>query len=175
MWNIGQNNIFYGANFVDYIGRIENKLVMVKPANGMYYDSFIYGQYFDTIVEGSNAAVQATLDVIDLIAQLPYTITLNDEEQVKAIRAAYDMLPSIDQKALVTNYDVLEKAESMIEYLHIRDEINNPPAPVDPVVPEVNANQSLPVYALVIIIVESVIILAGGAFAVYWFVIKRKK
>ncbi|MBO5214803.1 MAG: leucine-rich repeat protein [Clostridia bacterium] len=174
MWNIGQNNIFYGANFVDYIGRVEDKLVMVKPANGMYYDSFIYGQYFVTIVEGSNAAVQATLDVIDLIAQLPYTITLNDEEQVKAIRAAYDMLPSIDQKALVTNYGVLEKAESMIDYLHNRDDVI-PPVIVDPDMPEVNANQSLPVYALVIIIVESVIILAGGAFAVYWFVIKRKK
>jgi hypothetical protein len=44
MWNAtgGQySNVFYGANFVDYVGYVENKLIMVSPVNGIGYDSFV--------------------------------------------------------------------------------------------------------------------------------------
>ena len=127
MWNVtsAYNNFYFGANFVDYIGHIDNKIVMVKPANGQGYDTFIMSQYFSTVVQGSNAAMDRTLSVIAMIAGLPTNITLNDEAKVVAARAAYDAIPSIEQKALVSNYSTLESAESMIAYLKLRDEQGN--------------------------------------------------
>ena len=124
MWQTGGNitNYYYGANFVGYIGKLENKIVMVKPANGRNYDSFIFGQYFGTVVNGSNATMDATLAVIDLISAIPADITLADEAAVVAARTAYDALTSLDQKALVTNYSYLENAENTIEYLKKRNE-----------------------------------------------------
>ncbi len=118
MWNsTASNNFYYGANFVDYIGRVSGNIVMVKPANGQYYDSFIFSKYFATAVAGNNAATQETLNVIALIAALSDRITLADEEAVALARAAYDTLPLIDQQALVANYDKLTKAEATIAYL----------------------------------------------------------
>ena len=119
MWNISSspNNFYFGANFVDYIGHIDNNLVMVKPANGQGYDSFIFSQYFDTVVQGSTAATAATLNVIALIEALPQNITLSDEEAVVAARAAYNALPSTEQQALVSNYSKLVEAERLIDYL----------------------------------------------------------
>ena len=29
---------------------------MVRPSNGLYYDSFIWGQYFNTVIDGAVAA-----------------------------------------------------------------------------------------------------------------------
>jgi hypothetical protein len=174
MWNVTPVNLFYGANFVNHIGHIENKLVMVKPANGQYYDSFVYGQYFDAVVEGNNAAVDATLNVMAMIAQLPTSITLAHQSQVEAIRQAYNMLPSIEQQALVSNYNDLLKAESMIKYLIERENENDDDNEGEDIV-VVTPEQALPVYALILIIVEGVIILAGAGFAVYWFVIRKRK
>ena len=124
MWQTSGNitNYYYGANFVGYIGKLENKIVMVKPANGRNYDSFIFGQYFGTVVNGSNATMDATLAVIELISAIPADITLDDEATVVAARTAYDSLTSLDQKALVTNYSYLENAENTIEYLKKRNE-----------------------------------------------------
>ena len=119
MWNItsNYNNFYFGANFVDYIGHIENKLVMVKPANGQNYDSFIFAQYFDTIVDGNNAAMDDTLNVISLINALPNNIRLTDKEAVVAAREAYNAIPTLEQQALVLNYSKLVDAEATIKFL----------------------------------------------------------
>lgn len=119
MWNISTspNNFYYGANFVDYIGHVDNKLIMVKPANGQSYDTFILTQYFDTIVQGANAATEATLAVIDMINALPQPITLQHKQMVADARAAYNALPSTEQQALVDNYSRLVEAERILVYL----------------------------------------------------------
>ena len=134
MWNIGSgtSNFYYGANFVDYIGVLKDKLVMVKPVNGLNYNTFIFSQYFDTIVEGSTAAMQVTLDAIALIEALPSYITISDENAILAARAAYNLITSKDQQALVTNYRKLTEAESVLEYYKSLEEAPKPDPEPDP-------------------------------------------
>ncbi len=117
MWNPSSVAMFYGANFVNYIGKVENPLLMVRPTNGTGYGTFIMEQYFDTVIDGAAAANQQTLDVIAAINALPSKITLADEAAVIAARALYDAITSHEQLALVTNYDTLTAAESTIRFL----------------------------------------------------------
>lgn len=128
MWNIGgsTSNFYYGANFVDYVGVIKDKIVMVKPVNGLNYNTFIFSQYFDTVVEGNTAAMQVTLDAIALIDALPSYITLADEKAILEARAAYNLVTSKDQQALVTNYRKLTEAESTLEYYKSLEENDDP-------------------------------------------------
>jgi putative PA domain protein len=130
IWNITgyPSNFYFGANFVDYIGHISDNIVMVKPANGQNYDSFILSQYFGTSVDGSNAATEETLKVIDMINALPADITLDNKEAVEAALAAYNsLIPA--QQALVGNYETLKKAKATIDYL---ESLIIPPTPTDP-------------------------------------------
>lgn len=112
MWNVAgsPNNFYFGANFVDYIGHISNNLVMIKPANGVNYETFITSQYFKTTVNGGNAASAKGLEVIELIDALPAEITLDAANGITAARNAYNNL-SDDQKGLISNLAKLEKAE----------------------------------------------------------------
>ena len=119
MWNATDAPyvVYYGANFIDYIGHIENPITMVYPANGKNYDSFVLGQYFDTVVLGAAAADDVTLAAIALIDSLPETVSLDDRALVEQARAAYDAISTIEQRALVTNYQKLTEAEDRIEKL----------------------------------------------------------
>ncbi len=127
MWNASDNpqNIYYGANFVDYIGLVDGNLVMVRPSNGQQYGSFIFAQYFSTVVDGAAAADEVTLAAIAAIDRLPDTVSLADKPLVIAAREAYDKISTIEQRALVTNYAKLEQAEKRIrdlEYLEASEE-----------------------------------------------------
>ena len=128
MWNAASSptTFYFGANFVDYIGKVTDKLVMVKPVNGQNYTSFIFSQYFDTFVDGRTAAVEATLNAIAKIAEIPDFVTLDSESVVIAAREAYNLITSMDQQALVTNYRKLTDAESKITYLKSKGEPTNP-------------------------------------------------
>ncbi len=172
MWNVASyyNNFYFGANFVDYIGHLDNNLVMVKPQNGQRYDSMILGQYFATVVEGANAPITATLEVIAMIDALPVAINLSHEELVVAARKAYDLLPSIEQKALVTNYDKLTNAEDTITFLKMREEGN---APADPTPEKPNAFLAFLANYYWILIIAVVVI--AGAVTVTVILVKRKK
>ncbi len=122
MWNadVVPQNVYYGANFVDYVGKVEGDLVLVAPANGQQYDSFIFAQYFGTYIKGAAAADDVTLAAIAAIARLPENVALSDKPLVLAARAAYDKISTVEQRALVTDYAKLEKAEKRIadlEYL----------------------------------------------------------
>ncbi len=122
MWNFTDpTNFYYGANFVDYVGKLkaEDKLIIVKPSNGNGYNSFIYGQYFGTTLEGAVAPTKATLEVIELINALPEPtrLTSKDKDKVNEARSAYNNLTSLEQQALVTNYAKLAEAENIIIYL----------------------------------------------------------
>ena len=131
MWNAADTpqNVYYGANFVDYVGLADGDLVMIRPANGQQYDSFIWGQYFATFVDGAAAADDITLAAIAAIDALPETVSLEDKALVEAAREAYNKISTLEQRALVTNYSKLEKAEKRIqdlEYLESGDGTDTP-------------------------------------------------
>ncbi len=108
---------YYGANFVNYVGKQTQPLIIVSPSNGEYYDAFVMSKYFTAYVAGSVAPLQTTLDAIAAIDALPDYITLSNKAQVEEARAAYDLVASREQQALVTNYNKLASAENTIRYL----------------------------------------------------------
>ena len=117
MWNITDGlyfNVYYGANFVDYVGKVENKLAMIRPVNGKGYDSFIYGNYFDLVLDGPAAPDDAAVAAIKAIDAIPDRVTYDDRALVEAARAAYSKVATILQQALVTNYADLISAEQRI-------------------------------------------------------------
>ena len=166
MWNATgglYSNIFYGANFVDYVGFVEQKLTMVRPANGQEYDSFIMDQYFDLEIMGANAADDTTLAAIKAINSIPERVAFTDKDIVDAARAAYSKIATTEQQALVTNYGTLVSAEQRIIALDpANQEIEEP---VDQEEPSKSGNGWLiAVIAVVAIAVVAAVLL-----------IKRKK
>ncbi len=120
MWNANgglYSNVLYGATFVDYVGCVEEKLIMVKPVNGVGYDSFICDQYFDYRIDGPAAPDKITVAAIKAIKLIPEKVTLEHKNLVKAAREAYDKIATLEQKALVTNYSRLVSAEQRIASL----------------------------------------------------------
>ena len=134
MWNAASNpsNVYYGATFVDYIGYNDKSLVMIKPVNGQHYDTFIMDQYFGTSVSGAAAADAITQAAIDAINRIPEKLTLDDKALVVAARAAYDLITSLEQRALVTNYLRLTQAENTIADLEYIQQPATPDTPSTP-------------------------------------------
>ena len=195
MWNIAggkYSNVYYGANFVNQIGHGNPNLVMVKPVNGVYYDTFIYSQYFTAVEEGKEAAEQATLDAIEAINNLPQRIKLSDEALVIAARAAYDKIATTSQRGLVTNYSSLVSAENRIAALKSQSTPSTPSTPDVPDEPDTpddgntdsdeNANdnnqkKSSTGFIVAIVILSVLLVLSFGAaiaFAIL-FVLKVVK
>ena len=141
MWNATggmYSNCYYGANFIDYVGYVENKPVMVRPSNGQGYETFIMEQYFAFVFDGSVAAEDMTLEAIAAINRIPSRVELKDEAVVLAARAAYDKVLNKAQQALVSNYSVLLTAEQRILALKTSGETPNEEQP--PVVEEDNGD-----------------------------------
>ncbi len=133
MWNAtGEmySNVFYGATFVDYVGKVENKLTMVRPVNGVGYDSFICNQYFDLTIDGPAAPNEVAVDAINAIKAIPKRVTYDDKTLVDAARSAYSKIATLEQQALVTNYADLVSAEQRIKALD-PDAQNKDDAPAD--------------------------------------------
>ena len=180
IWTVSSmpNNTLYGANFVNNVGKLDNKLVMVRPSNGLNYDSFIFDAYFSTTIDGKPAADAITLEAISLINKLPDNVSLDDEALVILARQAYDRVANNEQRALVTEYAKLTKAEKRIadlKYLQEEDVPVTPPTGDNPPVEE-PSEEGLSVLAIVLIIVSAVLaaaVIAGGTvFAV--IIIRRK-
>ncbi len=162
MWNLTDSkysNVFYGANFVDYVGRNDKSLVMVAPFNGKQYDSFIFAQYFGDFVEGGISAEDTTLAAIEAINKIPSKITLNDEQIIIDARAAYSKVVDALQKTLVTNYDKLTRAEKLIESYKNNSGTTTPVPPVDndPVTPPADTSENKLMHT--VIIAEAAVIL----------------
>ncbi len=120
MWNVtGEmySNVFYGANFIDYVGYVENKPMMVRPVNGVGYDSFICQQYFDLTIDGPAAPDATTVDAILAIRAIPERVVYENKDLVEAARAAYSKIVTFEQMGLVTNYADLVSAEQRITAL----------------------------------------------------------
>ena len=139
MWNISDgkySNVYYGANFVNQIGHGKPNLVMVKPVNGLYYDTFIYSQYFSVVDQGKEVEDPTTLAAIEAIKQLPEKIKLADEALVIAAREAYDKIANASQRGLVASYySTLVSAENRIAAL--KSQSSTPSVPETPDEPEV--------------------------------------
>ena len=182
MWNVSDlpTNIFYGANFMDYIGHVDQRIMMLRPVNGQNYDSFIYGQYFNLVLDGASAADDTTLNAIASINRLPDKVALSDEALVIAAREAYDKVASMEQIALVTNFEKLENAEKRIanlKYLAGEGSGNNPEDPETPEKPgtsddaaESAKKKNVPV-ALIIVVLA----VAAAAVVALVFVEKSKR
>ena len=175
MWNVTgglYSNVYYGANFVDYIGHADNDLVMVRPSNGQDYETFIYGQYFGTVIDGALAADDVTLAAIEAILRIPDSVKLEHEPLVLLARAAYDKIATAEQSALIYDYYMtLTAAERKIAALKSaqnqgdEDDTNTGD---DVVEPEKD-------YTAAVIIVTAVLIVVGcGAVVVKYFLNKRK-
>jgi len=134
MWNASgglYSNVFYGANFIDYVGYVEDKLTMVRPVNGVGYDSFIYSQYFDLTIDGAAGADDVTLAAIAAIKAIPQKVSYEERHLVEAARAAYDKIATTLQQALVTNYSDLIGAEQRITALTPTEEVPQEEIPVE--------------------------------------------
>ena len=116
------SNVFYGANFVDYVGYVGEKLNMVRPVNGVGYENYIFDHYFDLRIMGAAAADLVTIAAINAIKQIPERVTLTHRALVEAARAAYNKIATLEQQSLVSNYDVLLTAEQRIKALSAADE-----------------------------------------------------
>jgi hypothetical protein len=153
MWNANSGqyyDVFYGANFVDYVGYVENKLTMVRPVNGQHYDTYILNQYFDLVIDGAAGADDITLAAIAAINAIPDRVTYAHRDTVAAARVAYNKIANKLQQSLVPNYDVLVSAEQRIAALTPKDEApeegeqntpdTNPDKPNKPNTPDTDAS-----------------------------------
>ncbi len=152
------SNGFYGATFVNYIGHVDNKIIMIAPSNGKYYDSFIFAQYFSTTIPGKAAADETTLSVIDIISRLPDSgdITLDHKTLVEDARLLYNKLTTEEQRALVLDYGRLTEAEERIKTLLYIEEQNKPVETPPTASPEEPAKTNN-IVTIVIIVVASVL------------------
>ena len=160
MWNATggmYSNIFYGANFNDYIGFVERKLTMVRPANGQGYDSFIMNQYFDLVIDGPNAADDVTLAAIAAINAIPERVAFEHKAIVEAAREAYSKVATIEQQALVSNYGVLVSAEQRVIAL---DPANQEVVEQVPAEEEKSANKAGYIVAGAIVIVLALLLVS---------------
>ncbi len=179
MWNVTSDkycNVYYGANFVDYIGKVDNNLVMVRPSNGLYYETFIYGQYFGTVIDGSLAADDITLAAVEAINRLPNPVKLSDEALVIAARAAYDRIATDEQKALIYDqYMLLAAAERRITALKGNDDTNDNPGDGNTGNGSTDGEEPKDNTVVVIVITAVLIVLGTAAILVRFFLDKKKE
>lgn len=174
MWNAygSPNNFYYGANFADYIGKVEQSITMIAPSNGQGYDTFIFQKYFSDFVQGKPAKLVQTNTVIDILSKLPKDITLEDEATVAAARAAYNAL-STEQQSLIEKslVDTLLGSESMIDYLKKQQTLDTPVDGDN----KVTNDKSFVDTPLFVIIMTLVGIVIGCGIAILIYVIWQKK
>ncbi len=176
MWNLATDptNIYYGASFIDYVGRVEEKIVMIHPSNGQNYDSFIFSQYFITYIRGAAAKDDVTLNAESIINSLPEKVELKDKALVMLARESYNKVASTEQKALIEEaYAKLTSAEkriSNLEYLENESTV----APDGPEDTPSEEPKSLSPLAIVLISLGGALVLSGAAVTVV-FIIKKKK
>ena len=164
MWNSTDgmySNVFYGANFVDYVGYVETKLSLIRPVNGVNYDNYIYGQYFDldTVIDGAQAPDENTMKTIAAIKAIPEKVSYEQRNLVEYARSLYTKIATTEQQALVTNYADLISAEQRIQALTPTDE----PVAEEPVQEPEKGNGGL-IAAIVLTCVIVAGVIALGAY-----------
>ena len=164
MWNVTNfmySNVFYGANFVDYVGYVEDKMIMIRPVNGQHYDSYMWQQYFDIVMDGPTAPDDVTITAIKAINAIPEKVSYEDRALVEAARQAYNKIATTEQQALVKNYANLISAEQRIIAL-------TPAADKT----EEQADEGSSIVLIVILIILLVILLAVVGVGVFLYIKK---
>ena len=116
-------------------------------------------QYFTNRFDGAAAADVATQKVIDMINALPETVSVADKEAVQAARAAYDLISTIEQKALVTNYSRLTAAEKRISDLEFLESEQQTTVPTEPDADDTTNSDPTVLIVIGVIAVVAVVIL----------------
>ena len=176
MWNVSDgmySNVYYGANFVDYVGYVEDKLTMVRPINGEGYDSYIYGQYFDMAIDGAHAADKVSVAAINAIKAIPERVGYEDKALVEAARAAYTKIATTMQQALVFNYADLISAEQRITALTPSEEGEEETAEQTEAAQEAAAGNAAEGKGGSGALIAVLAILLGGGAG--WFFLKKRK
>ncbi len=161
MWNVTDGmyfDVYYGASFQDYVGFVDDKMIMVKPVNGQNYDSFILGQYFDTVLDGAQAPTKQTLKAIAAINAIPEGVSYDQRDLVTTARTLYSQIGTLEQQSLVTNYSKLVNAEQRIKALTPVEDVTED-TPVNNEEPKKPAN----VLLIVVLSVVGVIVAAAAA------------
>jgi hypothetical protein len=167
MWNVSElaSNMYYGATFLDYVGLVDSPLLMIRPENGKNYDSFVFSQYFTSVMDGAAAPDGITLSAIRAIAALPDGVKLKDKALVEEARALYDRISTTAQRALVTEYSRLTEAEKRIRDLEFLENDDVPDDPVSPLPTPDGEKNPFPVPVLLGIL-GGAVILEFAAFAI---------
>ncbi len=171
MWNATDGmyfDVFYGANFKDYVGYVDNKMLMVRPVNGTQYDSFILNQYFDLVIDGAQAPTRHTLNTIAAISDIPEKVSYEQKGLVEYARSLYNQIGTLEQQSLVVNYADLISAEQRIIALTPTEE----PEPIDPIEKETNV---VLIVILSILGVLAAVVIAGVAVVLVVVVAAKKK
>ena len=71
----------------------------------------------DLVIDGSQAPDKHTLKTIKAIDAIPENVTYEQRGLVEYARSLYDQIATLEQQALVTNYDKLLAAEARIRAL----------------------------------------------------------
>ncbi len=181
MWNATDNatNVYYGANFVDYIGHIKKPIVMLRPVNGTYYGTFIYDQYFGNTLDGASAPDDITIAAIEAINKLPEKVSLSDKALVIAAREAYDKIATIAQQSLVDNTKLIQAEKRISDLEYLANQGGNQP-PVEggdlptPTLPSENKISTETVIYIVLGVLLALATAAAVVFALLYFGTKKK-
>lgn len=149
------------------------QLNITVPKNAAGYDSYLWTAYVGEVQRTEqNAMTDGTASLNESIKNLPDNITLADAATVDYLELMYNAT-SADQKAFVENYAKLRDAIATVKRLRAEQGGDTPmpePTPDDPQ----DQKNSLPAYAIVLIVVGAVVVLAGAGAAV-WFLVIRKR
>ena len=184
----GENIVYYNMayeavwylyyNLGGQLGVAED-IVAIVPENGVGYDNWLTDVYFDYIIKGANAKADETVFAEELINALPgvRNMTLKDETAVVAARAAYNAIPTAEQRSMIASaYNTLVAAEERIKELKASS--TNPGEPTDPETPVVDEKdetiKKLKTTVIVLAIVAGVIALGFVAYVVFDIVRKNK-
>ena len=184
----GENIVYYNMayeavwylyyNLGGKLGVAED-IVAIVPENGVGYDNWLTDVYFDYIIKGANAKADETVFAEELINALPgvRNMTLKDETAVVAARAAYNAIPTAEQRSMIASaYNTLVAAEERIKELKASS--TNPGEPTDPETPVVDEKdetiKKLKTTVIVLAIVAGVIALGFVAYVVFDIVRKNK-
>ncbi len=163
--------VFYGANFVDYVGYVDSKIMMVRPSNGQNYETYMFGQYFDLVVDGGSAMDDRALAFVAAMEALPDRITLEHKDLVTAAREAYNRIASTEQRGLVeTYYKDLQSAENRILALTPCPECGKNPCECVPSVDQPQESN----WVTYVVVIAAVVLVAGAGIAVFFLLKKRK-
>ncbi len=150
-------------------------LTVSVPKNAAGYDSFLWTAYIGNAEHTDVISMtDGTAALNESINRLPATVTLADAETVDRLERMYNAT-SADQRVFIENYAKLQNAIATVQRLRAEQGGDTPEPPTPDTPTEPAKTDGMPVYAIVLIVVGAVVVLAGVGLAVWFFVVKKRK